>query len=253
MGDFFIVLPSNTITEIFPENKSSDYEIPLPRPIDFGSITYECTLAEIIYPHSWENVYPPSLQVEFGIKRDGRVYKKKIESGYYNHIEHLAREIDSLKPENFKGRIFVSASSKRVKISLGPEEFINFHPDMAALLGFTEHEFANHGLFEKMLIKAKYVADIHATMHNIYVYTNIVKETLVGNNYYNLLRIVPTQGSHGSIIHISFLNPFYLEIAQDRICSIRITLCDDLGQPVRFQFGKVVCILHFRRKQLQLL
>ena len=152
---------------------------------------------------------------------------------------------------------------------------------------------------KSMVHKAKYMPDIHAALHNLYVYSNIVKHTLVGNEYlyvysnivkhtlvgneylyvysniakhtlvgneylymysnivkhtlvgneyFPLLRIIDASGQHGSNVYKSFQNPFYMELKYDRIASIRISLCDDQGDIVKLTSGKVICILHFRRK-----
>ena len=55
-GDFYVVLPSNTKTDIFQDNKTGDYEISLPRAMEFGGATYEVALCEIHFPHTWLNI-----------------------------------------------------------------------------------------------------------------------------------------------------------------------------------------------------
>ena len=101
---------------------------------------------------------------------------------------------------------------------------------------------------KSMVHKAKYMHDIHAVLHNLYVYLNIVKHILVGNEYFPLLRIIDTSRRHGSNVYKSFQNPFYVELKYDRIASIRLSLCDDQGDIVKLKSGKVICILHFRQK-----
>lgn len=257
-GDFYVVLPSNTITDIYPNNRTSDYEIPLPRALEFPT-TYEVALVEIHFPHTWENIRPPFLALEFGTVKSYTargpemvLHRTKLEHGFYDRVEDLVHAIDSIKPSGFRGKIFTSKESKTVKVQLFPWEFIKFHRDMATLLGLAQDEFVNNDPTRKRTFKAPYIADIHAAMHNIYIYSSIVKETLVGNDWHPLLRIVPSEGEHGRNIHMSFQKPYYLEVALDRISSIRIILCDDQATPVRFTFGKVICKLHFRRKKLHL-
>lgn len=253
--DFYIVLPSNTITNVFQNNLSSEYEIPLPKPLEFGQVPWEVALVELFYPHTWENIHSPFLSVKFGaLSTEGKLqyYKEKLASGYYSKVEDLVNEINSLKPEQFNGKLSVNKANKRIKIRLHTGEAIEFHPIMAKLLGFNDTFYINiEG--ETRHIIAPNIANIHASMQNIYVYSNVVKETLVGNGYYPLLRIINTEGEHGENIHKSFLNPFYHQVSLDRFNSIKITLCDDQGQAVPFQFGKVICKLHFKRKKIQLL
>lgn len=258
-NDFYIVLPSNTQTSVFPGNKTSNYEIPLPKALEFGTATWEVALVEVHYPHSWSNIRPPFLQVEFGVlgppdvfPREPFQHRARIEQGYYKTVEDLVEEINSLKPEDFRGRLIVSRVNKRVKVLLHDREYIRFHGTLATMLGFEESLVTNNKLTKKMF-KAGMISDIHTSMHNIFVYTNIVRETLVGDGYYPLLRILPVEGEHGMNIHKSFHAPHYHEIAFQRITSLRITMCDDQSQAVRFQYGKVICKLHFRRKKLHLM
>ena len=254
--DFYVVLPSNTETSVFPNNKTSDYEIPLPRALEFGTSTWEVALVEIFYPFTWENICPPFLQVQFGFKDSEniqRYYTVKIENGYYKTVSELVDEINSKRGEYFKGKLFVNPANNQVKIILQEGENIAFHKTMAALLGFPDDIFFSNAWSPRKVIKAPMNADVHASMHNIFIYTNIVKETLVGNGYYPLLRIITTAGEHGMNTSQNFLKPYYHEVAFDRLSSIRLTLCDDQSKPVKFESGKVICKLHFRRKRGHLL
>ena len=80
MDDFYLVLPSNTSTGIFDKNTTGEYELPLPRAFEFGDVKYELALKEVSFPHTWENVRSPFLQVTFGM--GGAAYPLEIEHGY---------------------------------------------------------------------------------------------------------------------------------------------------------------------------
>lgn len=254
LEDFFVVLPSNTISPIYNNNKIGSYEILLPKALELvrGLVTWEVGLVEMFYPHSWENIHPPFLQVAFESYKNGILTqeRRKIEHGFYKTVEDLIDEINSLRPDFFRCKLSVGRANKRVKVLLYPMEKITFHETLATMLGFEQNALPNPSE-GRLLFRAERAADIHASMHNIYVYTNIVTETLVGNAYSPLLRIIKTDGEHGSDLHKSFLDPYYHEIAFDRISSIRISLCDDQGEAVRFGFGKVICTLHFRKKVIR--
>ena len=85
-------------------------------------------------------------------------------------------------------------------------------------------------------------------MHAVYVYCSVIKEGLVGMQFMRLLRVVPTVGSQGRMIHLSFDNPQHTKVEFNRISSIKLTLCNDWGEPIKFTAGKAVCRLHFRPK-----
>ena len=95
-GDFYVVLPSNTKTDIFQDNKTNDYEISLPRAMEFGGTTYEVALCEIHFPHTWLNIKPPMLGVTFTALENEKMwgerrveYHRKIDEGYYETVEDL--------------------------------------------------------------------------------------------------------------------------------------------------------------------
>ena len=135
--------------------------------------------------------------------------------------------------------------------------------DLALLLGFRSSLSHNqHLIHEKnqllvfhhlrrkqvKIYRAKNMCDPDPTMHADYVYCSVVQENLVGGQFLPLLRVVPTSGRHGRIIHVAFDSPQCIEVAYDRISSIKWTLCNDQGEPIKFTAGKNICRLHFRPK-----
>ena len=255
-GDFCIVLPSNTKTDIFQDNKTGDYEISLPRAMEFGGTTYEVALCEIHFPHTWLNIKPPMLGVTFTALKNEKMweerrveYHRKIDEGYYETVDYLLEAVNEQNFTSFWGSFKIRQANNYVKLVLHPRERVVLHEDLAAMLGFENRDMGNYDYDDRSMVhKAKYMPDIHAVLHNLYVYSNIVKHTLVGNEYFPLLRIIDARGQHGGNVYKSFQNPFYVEAKYDRIASIHISLCDNQGDIVKLTSGKIICILHFRRK-----
>ena len=50
---FYIVLPSNSSTNLYPDNKISSFKVHLSNPLQLYPTKWEVTLSEI---HSWYNV-----------------------------------------------------------------------------------------------------------------------------------------------------------------------------------------------------
>lgn len=85
---------------------------------------------------------------------------------------------------------------------------------------------------------------------NIYVYSDIVAETYVGNQFVPLLRTVPIRiENRGKYVTEFFDKPRYLPLARSYIEQIEMRLCDEYGENVRFEWGHVVITLHFRRNK----
>ena len=269
-GDFHLTLPSNTITHIFDDkNTSSNYEIPLPTPIEFGEATCEVALTAILFPHTWYNIPEEmrTLAFQWMLGRehgtDVAFRERKIRLGHYETPELLVRAIDSSKPKEFHGSIFVIPVNNLVHVSMPSCHGLWVDKRLALLLRFRSTLSLNQPLIREKhqfvvfdhlrrkqakIYRAKNMCDPDPSMHVIYIYCSVIKENLVGAQYSPLLRVVPTNGRHGRIIHVSFDNPQYIEVTYDRISSIKLTLCNDQGEPIKFTAGKTICRLHFRPK-----
>ena len=261
-GDFHITLPSNVITDAFPNNTSSDYEIPLPTAIDFGGSTYEVALAEIFFPHTWYNIPDTLRTVSFrwigraanvGLKKFSR--DKEIPPGYYGTAQELVKALESLKPDDYKGRFSLNPVNNLVQITAVAWQEVWMDKRLAQILGFKVPntnemlvKFVHSGSRDRTVHKAEFMCDPNPTSHAVFVYCSIIQESLLGMQYARLLRMVPTRGEHGKTLHFAFDKPLFVEIPYDRISSIRLTLCDDQGQAMKFTAGKTICRLHFRRK-----
>ena len=245
MEDFYLVLPSNTSTGIF-DNTTGEYELPLPKAFEFGDVKYEVALKEVSFPHTWENVRSPFLQVTFAV--GGAAHPLEIEHGYYEKVEDLLEAINAIRPRAFCGQLSVSRQNKRVKLYLHAGEAIHFHEEMARMLGFSDSLMQNVEAGERLLFIADQMPDFFS--EHIYVYTNIVMETLIGNEWRPFLCLISGESDHGTTVFKKFENPLYLNLCSNRIASIGIRLCDEGGEAIGFMSGTVICKLHFRRKNV---
>lgn len=85
---------------------------------------------------------------------------------------------------------------------------------------------------------------------NIYVYSDLVSETFVGNQYVPLLRTVPVnKENQDKYVTVSFQALRYLPLSRNFIEQIEIKLADEYGQNIRFEWGKVAITLHLRQRK----
>ena len=86
----------------------------------------------------------------------------------------------------------------------------------------------------------------------VYVYSNLVKSSVVGVDCLPLLKIVNIADSSFKtpLFHASFENPQYVPLAQDQFTKVEFLLANDLGEEFPFQRGEncILC-LHFRLKK----
>lgn len=258
-SSFYVVLPSNVKTQT-GKNTTSQYITPLPRALELPSHNWEVALVEINYPYSFYNVLPPHNHVTFGKQRNEHVTVSttEIPSGFYRSLNGLVEAINNAKPRNMTG--FLKKTLIRfdkeddpkdgVAVHLAKKEYIHFRPKLAHMLGLRHSRCANTGEQAPSMktVKSSFPPSLGTDLYNLYVYSNIVKETLVGDSLVPLLRTVSVRGRNGDYITKTFETPHYLPLASDFIQHIEIKITDDLGENIKFRFGKVIVKLHFRRK-----
>jgi hypothetical protein len=259
MSDFFIVLPSNVICQEYPDNKTSHYFTKLPKVLHLKG-TWEVALTEIHYPHTWYNI-PTDIAcitlVKYDQPRAGRRSRPFcLPGGYYTPLE-ICKEINyhiKRTMRNYKGRLSFNERNRKMAISLDPCEKVILHEKFAKALGFIRFStFDNTVGLVKLKVIAEHAVDLSLSVHNIFVYSNIVKDTLVGDTYTNLLRIVSVESKPGSHISKVFTHPYYHELNTNTLNVIEISTRDFEGNLIRYESGSVIIKLHFRAKKNSLL
>ena len=78
-------------------------------------------------------------------------------------------------------------------LSLGKNEVVTLHPALAQMLGFPNNHLTNHRKVAKdrLRIKSSLLPSLGTEPFNLYIYSNIVKDTLVGDTLMPLLRTIP--------------------------------------------------------------
>ena len=100
---------------------------------------------------------------------------------------------------------------------------------------------------------ATHTFDLKNSILFLYVYSDIVSYSVVGDTKVPLLRVCDTEGEYGHMVKALFTHPYYVPIARNDFDTVEININTELGVPVPFEFGKSVVILHFRRKNKLLL
>ena len=259
---FYMVLPSNVKYEV-SRNTASHFITPLARALELPSKDWEVALVEVNYPYSFYNILPPINKLQFGRSNSDatvQVVSRYLEVGFYRSLNKLIAVINSKKPNSMRGyfkKELVTYTINSLKetndgttLYLGKDEFVTLHPTLARMLGFPMDHLTNVGTDAKdrLKIKSSLLPSLGTELFNLYIYSNIVKETLVGDTLVPLLRTIPVMGENGDYISKTFETPHYLPLARDFFQNIEIKITDDIGQNVQFKFGKTIIKLHFRRK-----
>ena len=95
-SEFYVMLPSNSSMQYFPDNKTSNFVTKLSRtPQLYGE--WEVCLAEIDYPHTWYNIHEAKNSVEIctpdNLYLVFKTVEYSIQPGYYEKVQDV---IDAL-------------------------------------------------------------------------------------------------------------------------------------------------------------
>ena len=91
--------------------------------------------------------------------------------------------------------------------------------------------------------------DLEHGFHDLYVYCDIIQPQYVGDALVPLLRIIPVEGKDEQRISKSFVRPQYVPVIRMQFESIEVNIKRDTGEPVPFQFGRVLLTIHFRQSR----
>lgn len=240
---FYITLPSDSSTKYFPNNTTSKFRTYLPEVVKLTG-SYEVALTEISYPRTWNNVKEDSTiriwSTDAKTLETLVVIPKGSFLSIYDFLEILRFTDNSIK-------FTYTASLKRVAIFMDHNYTINIPGDIAVMLGFTLDPKKNFVVTESIL--APYIVDMDAGLHSVFVYSDVVTNTIVGDSKAPLLRIISAKGKDGETVDTEFSRPHYMPVASSEIQTIEINIMDELGNPIRFERGKIHVTLHFRPRR----
>lgn len=252
MDDFYMVIPSNVPNISDEKNKISNFRTYLPKPVTLDKARWRVALVQIDFPFSWNNVSGDVAKIT--LKTGEFRTTANLISKYYSEPGDLVKGINDLfETYGMKSRL-TELPGNLCKINLTPHEKVVFHPTLSGILGFKDSTFLGAAFPRRAGAEipdseyfGHHLMDTRASFYNMYVYSDLVAETLVGDTYVPLLQTVPIQ-THlaGELVHHEYIHPQYMKLQTGSISSIHIQLCDESGNLVRFDKGHVIVKLHFK-------
>ena len=131
------------------------------------------------------------------------ISKSPIRKRELNTPAQVIFHLIAIRPDEFKGRFSYQSKNKQVSVNLKTGESIYFNPALRTLLGFNQkHEIRyddgevtnpNEDDITKQVYKvlANNRPDFHESKYNLFVYCNLVTNTVVGDTEVPLLRTIP--------------------------------------------------------------
>jgi len=211
---------------------------------------YDVALTDIIYPNKWMNFYGDMRIII--CEHQLKTHDYKFEWRYFEKVQALLKCLNEyLQKLNIKTSFEYDEQIRKIVIITNLDliygevgyKAIRMSDDLKDYLGFDDN-----GPEKVVRHVAEKIFDLNASMHLMYIYSNIVSYSLVGDTKVPLLRVCDMSREEGTESCITFTNPQYIPVARRDFDTIEINIDNELGQPMPFVFGKSVITLDFRRR-----
>ena len=280
--DFYVMLPSNANTNLFPTNSESYYRVALPRQIHLkDEEDWEVGLHHAIYPFSWFEVphecdHPHIMFRRFGTQK---IDKMTLPVGRYRTaldvIEGMLQCMTN--PENpwyFKITVDeewnITLRSQGVwmmvtspvaqalgwitsenKIRLSSTMGLKINPSLTPNYGY---EWCVLPLRTSITFPGTFVIPLtvslcHCKHRLVQVQTNLIEPRQVGEKRLHLLHEMVPRGLFRETMMEEPEHIHYLPLRTKTFQTIEIYLTSGCGQLLSFQGGIVYVTLHFRRRR----
>lgn len=125
---------------------------------------------------------------------------------------------------------------------------------LCQILGFDQCRFSSgNGVQLPLRIEASHEVDLDAGLHSIFVYTDVVEHTVIGDTLAPILRIVKIAGKYGRQSTATYNAPLYQPVKTNRFDVITLKMASQTGHPILFNRGQAIVTLHFRPRRRRLL
>lgn len=284
--DQIVILPSDSNVKLFRNNTTAKFRIKLPETLNFQNET-EVGLLEIVFPKTIRNFMEQST-IKIIAKSENeyiKLNKYTFEKGIFNksNLEKIIEErlinFDETKSKKaieqyystkfkfvdiqfteFSRPTFTSNSfSDKYQVKCGSVSFIHDNLKYDHKIYVIFDKYLNKVLgFENQILSdlktADNLLDILGENHILYIYSDIVSPTIVGQSKVQILQIITIsyileEKNNLSVLNrYTFENPIYFPIIKNNFDIIEIEIRNDIGNLVQFESGKTLLIIHFREK-----
>ena len=224
----------------YEENTAAKYVTKLPSTIDLNG-DWEVALSEIMYPTKMEyNVKGIDCLIRVYMYGDYMTTLYLPEDEYEDPETLMADFIDT--KENYC-KITYDENTKAIEMKLNPPPALRlvFSDMLARLLGFKQTTFEQGRVYIGELSTGVYPS-------MMFVYCDLIEHVTVGDVRAPLLRTFDMVKTSNDIVHRHhFTNLVYVPVQKKQFDSIEINIMRDTGEPMPFDAGKSLVLLHFRR------
>lgn len=254
---FYIVLPSNIKSS--KDAKIGNYTTQLTSKLDLGK-GWLVGLCEVQYTNSWFNLRNKShVRIINATSGHGVTPWTGVPAGRYLTIHELIDAIESVSFPEIKDESEIPKLVPNIRSNVlsckpgrtnGSSTILEFGEELAQLLG-THNGFR---CCEQVDGSAHHIAngtyDMTGGIDGLYIWSDVVEFSMVGDGQGQLLRIVKAKdAAFGERVDIMYDKPYYRPVFRNEISSIEVDVKDGAGERLDFKFGRLEIVLHFIRQQ----
>jgi hypothetical protein len=247
MTEFYMTLLSNSSMDFFPDNKTGNFTVQLPKPMILEG-QWKMALTECHYQYNFLNVSKNNKSTQF--VKDKQYYECEIPEGYYAKIEDIIEKLNEVMvPYVPNGFIEIDTSTKYVKLTDETTEllqYIKFEDRLAIQLGYDPYDTE-----KPKFLKSIQPADASRGIPDeILVYCDIIEPQIIGDEMAKIIRIVDISKKdtyYGQPFQKEFQRLHYLNISKKSFSNISIELRDKTGKFLPFVSGIFTCVFHLKK------
>ena len=253
-----ITLPSNASMDLFPQNTCQDYTTQLASDLNLNG-NFEVALKRLQYPYNWSGLEGDDCKVKFSYKS----FKAKTpiteeiqipEVDYTNVAELVSALITAIYTQTTDPHfqeIAFQLKGSRLWVSLKSGVKIEFSNRVRIILGFVENPgWVSEASEINHFFSNDYDVDIRGGRHTLFVYSDIVEHSIVGDTIQPLLGTASIGGSPGNIVVYEPQILDWTSLRSNEIRTIRIYIRDEVGEVIPFKGGRVIVTLHLRKRPI---
>ena len=257
-SEFYMVLPSRSSRNIFPDNSATQFNVQLPQTFHLSG-EWCVGLTEIQIPLTFQHVSVKNKENYVRVKlggEDAELLESQMKPGVYsdmNSFLHELNNLDCIKNHfvfNVQSGGFVEISQKCTESCKNEyQHTLLLTKKLSKILGFEK----GVTLFDDVE-GGKITSYRPANLRNglpttLMVYTDICQPYVTGDSHSPLLRTIPLELSdytYNGVEIKNFSAPVYVNLISNCFQTIRIYIRDEYGHPIPFDYGTLTVTLHFK-------
>lgn len=270
---FYMTLPSNSSMSLHAGNTVAEFTTTLSERVELVGAGWRVGLVEFTYPNSYYHIPKGEfIKLVLMVGSSGKLIDVfdavPIGEGYYDSPKQLADHIvkeftkaweankDTISKDMIsdttRPMITISYVEKTNKLKVQSRRLgfaLQLSPLLADILALRKLAPPKRDTIAQEYVSESEV-DLLRGLHTLYIYCDIIEDTLVGDTKAPLLRSTTLQGVRGSMTKETYVKPYYHPLKTLSFDTIQCNIKASTGQLAPFNAGQSSLTLHFKRDAL---